>query len=107
MKYKRLQKWLSLAIMTTMFGLFFSTGVSSGTDFDKIRLRFEEFLAGGDIDTTDPDVAGLLAEFDKDAQGYWKSMNKAPYKCIWPDLIMNKAGNVNRQGYHCKWCRRG
>jgi len=62
-------------------------GISVGDVFDSMRSAFYEFLTGGAVDATDPDIRAKIDEMDAAVQSYWNSMDKSAEKtAIWPEL---------------------
>jgi len=58
-----------------------------GDDYDTLRLKWNSTIVGTGYDTSDPDVASLLASIASSANSYWSSMEKsvATRTYLWSD----------------------
>ena len=75
------------ALATVLFLAALSTARLAADDYDTLRLKWRDIIAGTGYDTADPDVAARLTSIANAANSNWASMDKSPTRTkLWTDL---------------------
>ncbi len=78
---------LTVAMAFTLLnGVLSPNKANAAPIHEAMRDKWKEMLTGGDLDTSDPNVAAKAAALGQEAYGLWQSMDKSPTRTyLWSD----------------------